>query len=199
MQLRQLITRKHWIFDMDGTLTIAQHDFDAIRAELGLPQDMPILEALDQLPVAESAALHVQLNEIELELAHQSKPAKGAKQLLDLLYLQGVKLGIVTRNNALNVGVTLQAAGLANYFLPENIVSRDCTPPKPLPAGILKLLENWGANAEDALMIGDHLHDLRSGRAADVVTIYVDPTEEFPFHLNADVCIKQLAELYPKP
>ena len=191
----QLIARKHWIFDMDGTLTIAQHDFDAIRAELGLPQDMPILEALNQLPMEESATLHLQLNEIELELAHQSKPAEGARQLLDKLHSQGIMLGIVTRNNAINVGVTLEAAGLSGYFLPENILSRDCAPPKPSPAGILTLLKNWGSSLDDALMIGDHLHDLRAGRAAGVVTIYVDPNGDFPFQLDADVCIQRLVEL----
>ena len=42
----QLTRRPCWIFDLDGTLTVAAHDFDAIRAELGLPQGRPILEAL---------------------------------------------------------------------------------------------------------------------------------------------------------
>lgn len=45
-------------------------------------------------------------------------------------------------------------------------------------------------------MIGDHLHDLRAGRAAGVVTIYVDPYGDFPFRLDADVCIQRLVELY---
>ena len=33
-----LLKRKHWIFDLDGTLTIAVHDFNAIRKELGIPE-----------------------------------------------------------------------------------------------------------------------------------------------------------------
>jgi hypothetical protein len=28
--------RGHWIFDLDGTLTVSAHDFDHIRRELGL-------------------------------------------------------------------------------------------------------------------------------------------------------------------
>ena len=70
MPHRLLMQRKHWIFDMDGTLTIAQHNFDAIRAELGLPVGLPILESLEQLPPDEAAHLHIRLNEIELEVAH---------------------------------------------------------------------------------------------------------------------------------
>ena len=41
---------QYWIFDLDGTLTIAVHDFDAIRDELGLPAGEPILEAMSKLP-----------------------------------------------------------------------------------------------------------------------------------------------------
>ena len=44
--------RRHWIFDMDGTLTVSAHDFEHMRRELGLPPDVPILEALHALPEA---------------------------------------------------------------------------------------------------------------------------------------------------
>ena len=195
MPYRPLLRRKHWIFDMDGTLTIAQHDFDAIRAELGLPEGLPILESLDQLPAEEAAQLHIHLNEIELDVAHQSRPAEGAEQLLEYLSAKDARLGIVTRNNALNIEITLKAAGLDDYFLPENLLSRDCAPPKPSPAGILGLLDSWGAHPDDGIMVGDHLHDLLSGRAAGVTTVYVDQRGEYPFRQDADVCINQLTEL----
>ena len=39
-----LLKRKNWIFDLDGTLTVAVHDFDAIRKELGIPAGLPIVE-----------------------------------------------------------------------------------------------------------------------------------------------------------
>lgn len=47
MDLRE---RKYWIFDLDGTLTVAVHDFTAIRRELDLPPGKPILEELATLP-----------------------------------------------------------------------------------------------------------------------------------------------------
>ena len=40
------------IFDLDGTLTVPALDFDAIRAEIGLPPG-PILESLERLSQAE--------------------------------------------------------------------------------------------------------------------------------------------------
>ena len=42
--------RDCWVFDLDGTLTIANHDFDAIRAELGIPEGHLILEYQATLP-----------------------------------------------------------------------------------------------------------------------------------------------------
>lgn len=33
-----------FIFDLDGTLTLAVHDFEAIRRSLGIPAGVPILE-----------------------------------------------------------------------------------------------------------------------------------------------------------
>ena len=195
MPQHPLLSKKHWIFDMDGTLTIAQHDFDAIRAELGLPDGLPILESLDQLPPEEASNLHLRLNQIELEVAHKSRPAEGALELLKLLTSKGYKLGILTRNNALNIQVTLKAAGLGGYFQANNLLSRECAPPKPSPAGILGLLDSWQADPDDGIMVGDHLHDLLSGRAAGVTTVYVDQYGKYPFKLSADICIRQLTEL----
>ena len=47
---------KHWVFDMDGTLTLAVHDFAAIRQALGIPPEDDILTHLNGLPTDEAAA-----------------------------------------------------------------------------------------------------------------------------------------------
>lgn len=192
---KELLNRKHWVFDMDGTLTIAQHDFDAIRDELGLPEGLPILESLDALPEAESVLIHKRLNEIELEIAAESKAAEGAGLLLETLLSTGANIGILTRNNKINIDVTLKAAGLDGFFKENNLLSRECAIPKPAPNGILQLLRQWDATAKEAVMVGDHLHDLLSGRAAGTKTLYIDPQGEFIFKQDADFCIHQLTEL----
>jgi HAD superfamily hydrolase (TIGR01509 family) len=191
-----VMQKPYWVFDMDGTLTIAQHDFDAIREELGLPEGLPILESLDKLPAAEANALHTKLNQIELDIAHQSKPAEGAADLLESLSQKGSKLGLLTRNNAINIEVTLKAAGLYDFFDVENLLSRDCINPKPAPDGINKLLSGWQAKPQDAVMVGDHLHDLLAGRNAQTFTLYVDQQGEFPFKDHADICIQSLSVLH---
>ncbi|MEY4949417.1 MAG: hypothetical protein RL698_1628, partial [Pseudomonadota bacterium] len=50
MSIARIRGARHWIFDLDGTLTVAMHDFDAIRTALDLPTGRPILEALAELP-----------------------------------------------------------------------------------------------------------------------------------------------------
>src|SRR5262249_37300408 len=135
-----IATRANWIFDMDGTLTPAVHDFDAIRVDLGLPAGRPILESLRALPERESRPLFVRLEAIELEIARASHPAEGAHALLAELRARGARLGIVTRNNMVNVRATLAAAGLAEFFEERDVVCRDRAAPKPSPAGIGLLL-----------------------------------------------------------
>ena len=58
-----------WIFDLDGTLTLAQHDFAAIRRELGIPAEEDILDFIAARPVAERQRLTRQLDAIEHDLA----------------------------------------------------------------------------------------------------------------------------------
>ena len=70
-----LLKRKHWIFDLDGTLTIAVHDFNAIRKELGIPEGQPIIKTLESLPAKESRKQKKKLQEIEEMLALNASPA----------------------------------------------------------------------------------------------------------------------------
>ena len=71
-----------WVFDLDGTLTLAQHDFPAIRRELGVPADADILTYMATLPAADHTAMKAQLDAIELRLAAEVQPAPGAVALV---------------------------------------------------------------------------------------------------------------------
>ena len=57
---------------MDGTLTISAHDFVTIRRKLGLGQKVPILEALNAMPIEQAAPLWESLNEMEEYFANKS-------------------------------------------------------------------------------------------------------------------------------
>jgi HAD superfamily hydrolase (TIGR01509 family) len=187
--------RRHWIFDMDGTLTVAVHDFDAIRAELGLLPKLPILEQIAKLPELESRALLARLDAIELALARQGSAAEGAHGLLESLRDHGVRLGILTRNSFANAQETLCACGLEPFFPPEHVIGREAAAPKPDPAGIRHLLALWGADPAESVMVGDYRWDLLAGRAAGALTVYVDRAGAFPFAEHADVSVASLGAL----
>ena len=190
-----LLKRKYWIFDLDGTLTIAVHDFNAIREELGIPEGQPIIKTLESLPLKESRNKKKKLQEIEEELALKATPAPGVEKLLETLNSQNYFFGILTLNTRENAWITLKALGLSEYFTKESVIGRWCAEPKPSPNGIKKLLNHWNVYANDALIVGDYLYDLQVGRAAKIATVHVDPSGNFEWPELADISVCSLNEL----
>lgn len=178
MSLRRM---RNWVFDMDGTLTVAVHDFAAIRQTLSIPQEHDILTHLAALPAEEAAAKHAWLLEHERDLAIASKPANGAVELVRELAGRGCRLGILTRNARELAHVTLEAIGLADCFPVEHILGRDEAAPKPSPDGLLKIARAWGVAPGELVMVGDYRFDLDCGRAAGAHTVLVNlPDNPWP-------------------
>ena len=191
-----ILTRRCWIFDLDGTLTVPVHDFPSIRAALGMKEsDTDILQFLASQPVAEAEVMHARLIEIEYELAGRTTAAPGAVRLLDLLLRREVRVGILTRNTREIALHTLGLIGLDGYFISENILGREEAEPKPHPEGIEKLLAAWGNLPEETVMVGDYLFDLQVGRAAGTATIHVDRSCAFRWPELADLEVATLDEL----
>lgn len=190
-----LLNRKYWIFDLDGTLTIAVHDFNAIRKELGIPEGQPIIKSLELLPSKESRKKKKKLHEIEEKLALNASPALGVKKLLEKLTIRNYFLGILTLNTKENAFTTLKALGLSEYFSRESVLGRWCAEPKPSPDGIKKLLDHWNVGISEALIVGDYLYDLQVGRSAGIGTVHVDPSGSFAWPELSDIRVRSLKEL----
>ncbi|WP_060509447.1 HAD family hydrolase [Pseudomonas sp. NBRC 111124] len=172
---------RNWVFDMDGTLTVAVHDFAAIRVALDIPAEHDILTHLAALPAAEAAAKHAWLLEHERDLAIASTAATGAVELVRELAERGCRLGILTRNARELAHVTLEAIGLADCFQVEHILGRDEAQPKPSPDGLLKIASAWGVAPSELVMVGDYRFDLDCGRAAGARTVLVNlPDNPWP-------------------
>ena len=165
---------RHWVFDMDGTLTVAVHDFEHIKRALAIPQEADILGHLAALPPEVAAAKHDWLLAHERALAEQAQAAPGAVALLRALHAAGCRLGILTRNARALAQVTLQAIGVGDVFSPDDIIGRDEAAPKPSPAGLHYFSERWRAAPAQMVMVGDHRFDLESGRAAGTRTVLVN-------------------------
>lgn len=190
-----LSQKKYWIFDLDGTLTVANHDFDEIRKKTGMSQGKPILETLAKMPKEEAKKTYEKLDAIEYDIALTSKSQEYAHELLTYLKSKGVKMGILTRNSFKNAIATLKCCDLYQYFEEVDILGRDNCKIKPDPEGIMLLLKKWNGTNDLAVMMGDFLFDLNAGKNAGVDTIYIDVNRKFKWSEFADVKVAGLKEL----
>jgi len=190
-----VVKRGYWIFDLDGTLTIPAHDFAAMKRELGFPLDCDILSHLATLGSEQERAKRLQLDQIEDEIARRAQLAHGADDLLKTLSEQGVAMGILTRNSRDNALITLGAIGLLDYFDHVCVLGREESLPKPDPQGIHHLLNHWGAEPENAVMVGDYLYDMLTARAAGVGSVHLDTGGEFAWPEHTDLGVTSLTAL----
>jgi phosphoglycolate phosphatase-like HAD superfamily hydrolase len=179
---------------MDGTLTVAMHDFDALRARLGLPHGAPILETCRTHPNSEDLLAEIQV--WEQAIAELTTAEPDALRLLE--WLAGrVTMGVLTRNTKATALRTLEIAGMANFFAVDAVFGRDNAAAKPDPEGVVKLLRLWDADPTDAVMVGDYVFDLQAGRAAGTATVWIDRLGGRDFHPWADRRVTLLDQLIP--
>lgn len=198
MNNTDVIKRGYWIFDLDGTLTIPAHDFQAMKRELGFPLDCDILGYLASLPPEQERVKRLQLDQIEDEIARRAQLAHGADDLLKTLSEQGVAMGILTRNSRDNALITLGAIGLLDYFDHACVLGREESLPKPDPQGIHHLLKHWGATPDNAVMVGDYLYDLLTAKAAGVAAVHIDTSGDFEWPEHTDLGVTSLSCLRPR-
>ena len=184
-----------WIFDLDGTLTEDQHDFDLIRSRLGVPPGRLILEYSETLPKEESKVLLDKLAILERDVIRKTQVANGAKPLLHLLRSRSHFLGILTRNTRKNAIKTLKKIGLKEFFPDELIVGREEKIPKPDPEGIFYLLHKWKTDSKNCAIVGDYCLDLEAGRRAGIITILVDTSKEERWENLSDFRVGSLLEM----
>jgi len=161
-----MLARRHWVFDLDGTLTLPVHDFAKIRASLEVPDGVDILGHLATLSAED-------------------------EHLAD----RGCLLGILTRNSREIALLTLEHIGLAQYFPRESILGRDDALPKPDPDGIYRLARFWEMGTGALVMVGDNLFDLQAGQAAGAATIHVHGPGVRRWPEWTDLCVVSLEEL----
>jgi HAD superfamily hydrolase (TIGR01509 family) len=186
------------IFDLDGTLTEPLLDFDAMRAEIGLPPG-PILEQLAHADAATRARADEILRRHEREAIARATLSDGCAELLALLEARGIPAAILTRNVREVVDKFTETFG----FSFAGIYTREDGPHKPSPVGVLALCAKMGATPADTLVVGDYKFDILAGRAAGCPTVLVlgahrPSPEELPEWGPPDLVVESLRELLPR-
>jgi len=156
------------IFDMDGTLTRPHLDFDAIRAEIGLPPG-PILESVSVMPFgsAERERADAILHRHEDEAARASELQPGVHDVLDQLRRAGWRIALMTRNTRHATDIVCRKHELSF----DHIRTREDGPTKPSPKPILDICRALDCRPADAWSIGDFHFDILCGHAAGTRTV----------------------------
>jgi HAD superfamily hydrolase (TIGR01509 family) len=155
------------VFDLDGTLVDSALDFEQMRAEMGLPGGLPLLETIEAQPPEEADRCFRVLHEHELRGARQARLYEGLRDFLAAVAVRGWRQAVFTRNSRPVTLVTLEQFDLA--FDP--VFCREDGPVKPDPWAIWRICETWGFAPSQCLVIGDFRFDIDAGRAAGAHTV----------------------------
>lgn len=179
------------LFDLDGTLVETNIDFPLMKREMvalavesGLAaedvQELDILGIVEhiyqfsaQKESPEAARLlraraMSTLQQIELRHADKTREIPFARELIERLQERNIPIGIVTRNCRRASELSLD---LTNIHTDVLICREDAINHKPHPEPLLLALSRLNARPGNSIMVGDHIMDVQSGKAAGMKTI----------------------------
>lgn len=122
---------------------------------------------------------------------------EGARQMLEQLRAQGLKVGVVTSKTRARMSCDLEACDFDGCF-DVVVTGDDVARGKPDPEGIRAGLAALGVPAAQAVMVGDGPVDIRAGQAAGTRTVGVSHGLHSLAELEAvapDYLVSSLGEL----
>jgi len=180
---------KYLVFDFDGTLADTTEGIlqttRATFARMGLPipSDDDIRLGIG-LPL--KGSLHTagvpddrldEGSDIYHEIFYEIAPKHitiypGVRESLEMLAAKGLRMGIATSRTEHSLVMLLEEHGIRQYF--EILGSVGCVErPKPAPDLVRWVLERFGADPSEAMVIGDTTYDIQMGTAAGCRTCAV--------------------------
>jgi len=153
-------------FDLDGTLIELNIPFDEIRKALGIERGFILESIMEEKDSQKRQEMLRILESYELMCAMKAKPAYYAVELVN--GLNAVK-GVITRNSRRSAEIVAERLGFDFDF----IIGREDAEPKPSPQPLILALKMFDVRPSRALMVGDFLFDLLSGKAAGAKTALI--------------------------
>ena len=178
------------VFDLDSTLTKPYLDFRKLRAELGLAEG-DILSWLAGLPTAERQWAMQTIEAFEQDGVENVEWNEGARQTLSAVQDLSLPVAIITRNSRASLRAVCQRLDIHVDLL----VAREDAPPKPDPASLRMVGEEFGIAPQTMVMVGDFRHDTEAGRAAGAWTVLLTNGRDPHWTVEADIVIERLPEL----
>ena len=184
--------RQAVIFDMDGTLTRQNLDFDVIKQEIGLGPE-PVLESMMRMRPTDRARAEAILERHEAVAAASSELQPGAGHVVSTIRSRGIAAALMTRNSRKSVEMFQARHGLTF----DLIWTRENGPMKPSPEPIFRICSELAVRPPDTWVVGDFRFDIICGTAAGARTVlFVEAGREHPdWAAEADYVIDDLLEL----
>jgi phosphoglycolate phosphatase len=121
--------------------------------------------------------------------------------VLSALVSVDIKLGLITNKPRRFTLPLLKALGIDHYFA-EVLCGDDLEFKKPHPLPVLTALKNLSVSAQQAIMVGDSISDIKSASAAGVKTVAVTygynhgiPITDARNECQADMTIDKIKQL----
>lgn len=164
---RKLIIEAHRVVFNEFGLTRPSEDESLSLIGISLELVLSRLAGADA-PIADMVAAYGRwLPLLRADEAYAEAPFDGAADLLTALAdRQGVVLGLATGHVSHAVVPALERFGWSSHF--RTIQTADKAPSKPHPGMLLQALDEAGAEAREAVMIGDTAFDMEMAQAAGV-------------------------------
>ncbi len=159
------------LFDMDGTLVDTHQHYPAMKAELGLNNETPLLETLaarSEEDRAEAMRILAKYEQIGIDTCQM---VPGARAMLDQIGELGLRSALVTRNSRQTTDSMLAKMEVTHLF--DAIYARCDGPPKPDPWAIDEICREWATTSERLIMVGDFHYDILFGRNGGARTVMV--------------------------
>ena len=180
------------VFDMDDTLVRSPLEFAAIRAELGIPPQEGIIEAIAGLPPRQRRQAEQTVLSYELSAAGRAELIDGAAEALQAITAAGLKTALLTRNCGQAMDIVLGRFAVLRFDLTW---SREDGPIKPEPDGILRACRTLGIRPERTACVGDFRYDMLAAKAAGAVAVLYSSRGRPELADDADYVIDHLREL----
>lgn len=184
------VRKRVYIFDWDGTLIDSVGRIVECLREAALQLDLEVLadaqyrdviglglpEAIRRLYPELDAAAEVAYREAYATrfIAAEVQPSTffpGALEMLNELRQQGHRIAVATGKSRRGLDRVLRAVGLEGFF--DTTRCADETASKPDPRMLEEILDEFGARANDALMIGDTSYDMEMAQRAGITAVGV--------------------------
>ena len=171
-----------YIFDEVKGITVSEKELATI---FRVPMNQTLKKYFPEMPVEESMEIY---KDYQIKNPQKRVPFKGMPDLVRKCYEEGYKIGLVTSRQLASSTMGLKKSGVFDCFS-SLVTAETCENHKPSKDPIVAALNDLHVAPGEAVMIGDSISDLESGKNAEVPVILVGWTQDIDLKNPPEHCL----------